>query len=90
VERVQEISPDDCRTEGIEDCEYSVGSAYCTQCGGHEHLCDRDRFRDLWDSINAKRGYSWESNPWVWVIEFAAIQRNVDAMLAARQSEEDV
>jgi len=28
------------------------------------------RFADLWDSLNAKRGYSWESNPWVWVIEF--------------------
>mgnify|MGYP001563553262 CR=1 FL=1 len=27
----------------------------------------------LWDSINAKRGYSWESNPWVWVIEFKRI-----------------
>lgn len=24
----------------------------------------------LWDSINAKRGYSWESNPWVWVVSF--------------------
>ena len=23
-----------------------------------------------WDSINAKRGYSWKSNPWVWVVEF--------------------
>jgi hypothetical protein len=27
-------------------------------------------FRRLWDTINAKRGYSWESNPWVWVVEF--------------------
>lgn len=27
-------------------------------------------FITLWDSINAKRGYSWESNPWVWVVEF--------------------
>jgi hypothetical protein len=27
-------------------------------------------FRDMWDSINAKRGYSWDSNPWVWVVEF--------------------
>ncbi|MFA5252743.1 MAG: hypothetical protein WC454_09200 [Phycisphaerae bacterium] len=26
-------------------------------------------FRDLWDSINSKT-YPWESNPWVWVIEF--------------------
>jgi len=25
----------------------------------------------MWhNSINSKRGYSWESNPWVWVIEF--------------------
>jgi hypothetical protein len=24
----------------------------------------------LWDSINAKRGFGWDKNPWVWVIEF--------------------
>ena len=24
----------------------------------------------LWDSLNAKRGYPWESNPWVWVLTF--------------------
>ena len=23
-----------------------------------------------WDSINAKRGHPWHSNPWVWVVEF--------------------
>ena len=27
----------------------------------------------LWDSINAKRGYPWEKNPWVWVISFKQI-----------------
>ena len=27
-------------------------------------------FKHLWDGINAKRGCSWESNPWVWVVEF--------------------
>jgi len=27
-------------------------------------------FANLWDSINAKRGYSWGSNPWVWVYTF--------------------
>lgn len=30
----------------------------------------RDCFAVLWDSINAKRGYSWTSNPWVWALEF--------------------
>jgi len=72
VERVQEISDSDIMAEGIENCQYAL-PPYCTHCSGHEHLCNRDRFRDLWDSINAKRGYSWESNPWVWVIEFKRI-----------------
>lgn len=32
-----------------------------------------ESFSNLWDSLNAKRGHSWESNPWVWVIEFRII-----------------
>lgn len=27
-------------------------------------------FAELWDSLNSKHGYPWESNPWVWVLEF--------------------
>ncbi len=27
-------------------------------------------FVKLWDTINAKRGYPWIMNPWVWVVEF--------------------
>ena len=33
----------------------------------------RWKFIELWDSINAKKGYSWEINPWVWVIGFERI-----------------
>jgi hypothetical protein len=29
-----------------------------------------DKFATLWDHLNAKRGYSWESNPYVFVYEF--------------------
>lgn len=29
---------------------------------------------ELWDSINAKRGYGWSVNPWVWVIAFRRIK----------------
>jgi len=28
----------------------------------------------FWDSLNAKRGFSWENNPFVWVIEFKKFQ----------------
>jgi hypothetical protein len=54
VERVQEIGPSDCRAEGI---------------GAPDHGL-KPEFRILWDSINAKRGFSWESNCWVWVVRF--------------------
>lgn len=30
-------------------------------------------FSSIWDPINAKRGFPWHSNPWVWVITFKKI-----------------
>lgn len=40
---------------------------------------DISHFSRLWDRLNAKRGYPWESNPWVWVYEIARIthERNL-------------
>ncbi|QDV49576.1 PD-(D/E)XK nuclease family protein [Gimesia fumaroli] len=35
---------------------------------------DINAFFEGWDEINAKRGYSAESNPFVWVIEFERIK----------------
>ena len=32
-------------------------------------------FHLLWDAINAERGYSWDSNPWVWAISFQRVQQ---------------
>jgi len=31
-------------------------------------------YRQVWDSINGPRGYEWNSNPWVWVIDFEVVQ----------------
>ena len=62
VQRVQEISDDDAIAEGT-SCAY-----YCGEGVGH---IDRvGSFYDLWNSINAKRGYGWDVNPWVWVYDF--------------------
>ncbi|VVS95324.1 hypothetical protein [Desulfoluna spongiiphila] len=39
-----------------------------------ETLTSRDLFEILWDSINKKRGYEWESNPLVWVVDFKVME----------------
>ena len=31
-------------------------------------------FEDLWDSLNKKRGYGWDTNPYVWVYEFERVE----------------
>lgn len=31
-------------------------------------------FRDLWETLNAKRGYGWDVNPWVWAVTFRRVQ----------------
>jgi len=36
------------------------------------------RFADLWDSIWTKKGFGWDQNPWVNVIEFRRIKENED------------
>lgn len=62
VERAQEISEEDARAEGVEKAEATDGA-----------LSYVLGFSDLWDSINAKRGYGWHTNPWVWAVEFERV-----------------
>ena len=63
VERVQEISDGDVAAEGVEwGVSYDISDT--------QYSPAQKAFRRLWDSLNAKRGYPWESNPWVWVIGF--------------------
>lgn len=38
--------------------------------GIDKHYFWRTGFQELWDKINAKRGYEWNANPWVWAISF--------------------
>ena len=41
--------------------------------GAPEHRTFDLWFTELWNSINAKRGFGWETDPWVWAIEFRKI-----------------
>ncbi len=66
VERLQEISEADIKAEGI-----SLDTDMFPTINTIDKLTVR--FSRLWDSINAKRGYGWSVNPWVWVIEFKMV-----------------
>jgi len=67
VERLQEITEEDAEAEGEGWSGVGDGENYdvCSAIENYAHL---------WDSLNAKRGYGWEKNPWVWVIEFKILQ----------------
>ena len=59
AERLTEISADDIRAEGLVSIDpYRLHRA----------------FRDLWDSLNAKRGYGWDRNNWVFPISIRRIE----------------
>ena len=72
VERLQEISEEDCIAEGIEKAgphgygwrNYTDPAVVCST--------PRQSYFSLWESINGKG--SLANNPWVWVIEFKRIK----------------
>lgn len=65
VERVQDISEEDAKAEGADKLHIDdLGQTWKSHKRG---------FETLWDSINDKRGYGWNKNPWVWVVEFKRI-----------------
>ncbi len=67
VERVQAISHVDAIAEGAIDAELGAGDLISGSYAVTNYAV-------LWDGINAKRGYSWSSNPWVWVLTFTRVQ----------------
>lgn len=73
VERVRDISKRDAIAEGIRWNE-AFPEGYVRPDFYHGFGCAGHAFRSLWDSINVERGCSFESNPWVWVLEFEVMQ----------------
>jgi hypothetical protein len=62
VERLQDITAQEAIAEGM-PIPYVARDEY-------EPI---SMYRELWEKLNSKRGYPWESNPWVWVIEFKVV-----------------
>lgn len=68
VERVQAISYADALAEGV----WRPGPDANPDQVDREYDA-RVEYHNLWNEINAERGFSWMSNPWVWVIEFRRV-----------------
>lgn len=69
VERVQEISDEDVLAEGV-----SASQAVGVVVPGSDITYPSLMFRDLWNSINAGRGFGWDADPWVWCVEFKRVE----------------
>lgn len=67
VERLQAMTEEDAEAEGF--CWSATGP-----WDNYDVISAQEQFGTLWDTLNAKRGYSWQSNPWVWVIEFKQVE----------------
>jgi hypothetical protein len=70
VQRVQDISDDDARAEGIYGKSMSSFAPVQAEMDARPAMA----FALLWNSINGKRpGCAWTDNPWVWCISFRRI-----------------
>lgn len=86
AERLQDITKEDAIAEGIRFMYRDLGMVPCSwyevpgligtdAYGIHDVRRVKepvDGFRELWDSINS--GYAWNTNPWVWKLEFEVIK----------------
>jgi len=59
IDRVQNITPEDAIAEGMDPDNNSIGLRYS--------------FGQLWNQMYESRGLGWETNPYVWVIEFERV-----------------
>ncbi|HEX7909151.1 MAG TPA: hypothetical protein VF534_13840 [Paraburkholderia sp.] len=79
VERLQNITEEDAKAEGVGRLNASpiiYWRNYQTHtlgpnCDDYTCLSARESYQTLWDSINEARGFGWDTNPWVWVVEFS-------------------
>lgn len=72
VQRLQEISEEDARAEGVElggQNATSSNNVFAYQC--------------IWDHLNAKRsGCTWSDDPWIVALTFSVERRNLDEVAA--------
>lgn len=61
IEKLQRITNEDAKAEGVTSIDPFLRDLYI------------GAFHKLWDTLNARHGYSWDSNPYVYVYEFMRV-----------------
>lgn len=71
VERVQDITTEEVAAEGVSraDCCPDHAPVGCY----YDAYEARQAFAAGWNELNARRGFSWDSNPLVWVLTFSVL-----------------
>ena len=72
VERLLSITEEDAISEGallVDNPDYDPDDP-----GEDDPQTHRAGFLESWDRINAKRGFPYHTNPWVWVVEFKRVE----------------
>lgn len=75
IERVQEITEEEARAEGLLPCPHPLSEVdECLDCylDSGEYACS---FLNLWDQLYAKKGLGVDANPWVWVLTFRRVEK---------------
>jgi hypothetical protein len=89
VQRLQVISGEDCVAEGLSPRMgppmgvYDDMRARSEEAARRWAIGMRAQFRDLWDNLNAARGFGWDVNPWVVATSFKVTEGNVDGIAEA-------
>lgn len=76
MERLQDISDEDCLKEGIEElstCSTADGKAYTFNGVNESYMTPREAFAHLINKVS-KKG-TWEANPYVFVYDFELIRQ---------------
>lgn len=69
VDRLQNISEEDAIKEG------SIVTKWYHANGDYTYdTSAKNNFSAIWESLDLRRNFGWDANPWVWVIEFRRVE----------------
>lgn len=89
VERVQDISEEDAIAEGLASWKRTPDDEKTYYGIDRPDVWETDprlTYKRLFNLINEKRGFGWDVNPWVWVLEYAPAAFGTSPILRERQN----